>query len=79
MEHGTNPLSKSFFQFANNRNLHAEIGQIMQEQARYSYVLEVDKGFLEDAEDTMWDALQICFGSKNDGLKNAFFRLCWVC
>lgn len=72
--HGTTPARDSLFQFLNHSQLNAEIGQILQEELGCICALEMNKSFLEVAENKILNSIQIGFEYRNDRLNNASFH-----
>lgn len=65
------PASEYVSQFLNHPQLSIEIRKIEQEETRLNYALQMDKSFMRAAEDALSNAIQIDFGSVNDGQKHA--------
>lgn len=58
-EHSTSFVWETLAQFLNHSKLRAELCQITQEEARCTFVFQMDKFFLKGVEDALSEELQI--------------------
>lgn len=66
---------ESFSQFLTNTQLSAESRQLVQEEARHNYTIEMENTFLKAVKDALFEAFQTSLDSANDELKNKSLRV----
>lgn len=70
-KYGTTSAPESLSKVLNHPQLHAQIREIAQNEARRIYALEIDKSFLKSAKGALLGAFQNAFESASDGIKEA--------